>query len=390
MSFISFDQKTLLKALQTLSLISSPKATSQIYGMTKVSVEKDNSVSFFAISETVSGSIKLQAINLENQEDNHEFLIKTDIFYSSIALISDQIVGLDIDIKKGQMIVQGSKSKHTLRITTDAITTFKLFELDETKNESFITANVDSLMSALKVANVAVGNPRTVYQSEFLHICMTVKPEEKQLILASTDRYRVSKLLVKSEFDKKLNKATENKNYLISPKNFNFLNYFEVKKEVELVFNQDFLVMKDDSAHFSIRYGEGVFPDYDKIIPQSFICNFDVATSDLLGALKQVQFSAKINSDTHSVKVKLQPKAKKMMLLAEAKDGYSSESTIDIIDYEGSDDDWEQSFNIDYLYNYVNVVTESHILWESNPGKPSVLSPKNKKEESLYLVSGLK
>jgi DNA polymerase III sliding clamp (beta) subunit (PCNA family) len=390
MTFISFDQKTLLKALQTLSLISSAKATSQIYGMTKVSLDKDNLVSFFAVSETVSGSIKLQAINLENQEEVTEFLIKTDIFYSSIALIGDQIVGLDIDLKKGQMIVQGSKSKHTLRITTDAITTFKLFELDSEKNEAYVSANVDSLLGSLKLANVAVGNPRTVYQSEFLHICMTVKPETKELILASTDRYRVAKLLVKTEFDKKLNKSTEAKNYLISPKNFSFLNFFEVKKEVELVFNQDFLVMKDETAEFSVRYGEGVFPDYDKIIPQSFICNFDIATSDLLGALKQVQFSAKINTDTHSVKIKLSPKNKMMTLLAEAKDGYSSESVIDIIDYEGSEDDWEQSFNIDYLYNYVNVVTESHILWESNPGKPSVLSPKNKKEESLYLVSGLK
>jgi len=53
-------------------------------------------------------------------------------------------------------------------------------------------------------------------------------------------------------------------------------------------------------------------------------------------------------------------------------------------------EDWSQSFNADFLLEYLSSVETENVLWESNPGKPAVLSPEGKKETEFYLVSGLR
>ena len=168
------------------------------------------------------------------------------------------------------------------------------------------------------------------------------------------------------------------------------LEFFDASHPIDLVFNSEYLIARNDEGQFIIRYGEGVFPDYNKIIPQSFVCSFSIATKDVSDALKQVLFSARINNDTHSVKIKVNPENNRVVFAAETKDGYASESVVDLISYEGDTTPWEQSFNVDYLVNHINTIEESHLLWEANPGKPSVLSPQNQKETQLYLVSGLR
>jgi hypothetical protein len=76
--------------------------------------------------------------------------------------------------------------------------------------------------------------------------------------------------------------------------------------------------------------------------------------------------------------------------MSDSSNGESSESTITLTNYEGISDDWEQPFNSGYLTDYLNTTTTEEILWESNPSKPSILSPKGHKATQMYLVSGLK
>lgn len=390
MSFISFDQKKLARILAICSQISNPKNQVELFTYTLFEIEPESTVKIMAMNESVSFNQSIKSINLEELEVGKKFLVKTDLMSNAVNLIQDDIVGLEIDFKAKTLIVQGSKAKHTLRINTDQANEFKIINIDSDKDEAHATLKVHEFKSILKSAMVAAGNPRTVYQPEFMHICFTVNFTDKKIVVASTDRYRVARLQpeAKVEIIKELD--MDKKNYLILPKNLSLLEHFEDKNDIVLNFNASFLEAVSNNANFVIRYGEGQFPDYDKIIPQSFVCSFSVARGDIYDALKQVLFSAKINNDSHSVKLKVDPQEKKITMVAETKDGYASESVIDTIDYDGQEDKWEQAFNIDYLTSYISTIETSHLVWEANPGKPSVLSPQNKKTKELYLVSGLR
>jgi DNA polymerase III sliding clamp (beta) subunit (PCNA family) len=91
-----------------------------------------------------------------------------------------------------------------------------------------------------------------------------------------------------------------------------------------------------------------------------------------------------------SISIKVEPEKSKVTFSANSAEGNNSESVINLSNYEGSSDSWEQAFNADYLIDYFNTIKTDNLLWESNPGKPSVISPEHEKEKQLYLVSGLK
>jgi DNA polymerase-3 subunit beta len=209
--------------------------------------------------------------------------------------------------------------------------------------------------------------------------------------IVSTDRYRV----VLKNLEIKIKKTVEGKNtgmhnYLINPKGLQLLNsILEEEEDVILEFEKDLLWIASANKKIAIRYGEGDYPDYNKIIPQSFACSFLLNTKEALSALKQVYISARANVNNKSVKMEVDPENQKIKFLSEAPDGYSSESNCALSNYEGGTEAWSQYFNIDYLIDYLSTLQVESFLWEANPGRPSVLSPENQKSTELYLVSGL-
>ena len=139
-----------------------------------------------------------------------------------------------------------------------------------------------------------------------------------------------------------------------------------------------------------MSYGQGTYPDYNKIIPESFACNFVLNPKEMQSALKQVSLIGNLDAVNRKVKLMVNPDAQEIKLIAETTDGESSESIVKIEKYEGVPEAWEQSFNSGYIMDYLNNTDSDKILWEANPGKPSILSPENSKATELYLVSGLK
>lgn len=390
MVYIGFNQKKLSKVLGIANQISNPKNPVEIFTYTKFEITGEK-VIISSINQDIFYQTSVKPTSLEEVKAEISFLIKTDAIANCISLINDEIVGLEIDQEKSTLVVQGSKSKHTLRINLEDLGDFVAPKRKEDQTEFTIKADLDKILKGNKIGSIAVGNPRTVYQAEFLSLCYTLNAPSSKLTLAATDRYRVTKYLIDVDytFVKEELKDTK-KNFLIPPKSLSILPSLEAKETFELSFEDSFLWIKADDAVLVIRYGEGTFPDYEKIIPQSFTCSFSANTKDFLDALKQAQFSARINSKSQSVNLQFVPTDKKVVVSAKTDDGYASESTVDLITYEGLEEKWDQSFNIDYLLSYLNNVETENIVWEANPGKPAVLSPEGQKQTNLYLVSGLK
>jgi len=390
MPFLSLSQKKLQKILNICNQISPKKSDVEIFTFLKIGLS-ENKVSFDAVNQNLSFYASLEPANLEFSGDNLEFLIKTDVLSGTVGLIKDENVGLDIDITRSTLVVQGSSSKHTLRINTKEVADMVLPETDQQKAEISLEVNSQQLVKSSQVAQVAVGNPKNVYNPEFLSICYSLFPEQNKISIVSTDRYRV----VLKNLEIKTKKTVEGKNtgmhnYLINPKGLQLLNsILEEEEDVILEFEKDLLWIASANKKIAIRYGEGDYPDYNKIIPQSFACSFLLNTKEALSALKQVYISARANVNNKSVKMEVDPENQKIKFLSEAPDGYSSESNCALSNYEGGTEAWSQYFNIDYLIDYLSTLQVESFLWEANPGRPSVLSPENQKSTELYLVSGL-
>ncbi|MEM1312753.1 MAG: DNA polymerase III subunit beta [Patescibacteria group bacterium] len=391
MPFFSLNQKLLLQKLNICNQVSPKKSEVEMFTFTKVEV-KDGVATFSAINTNIFYQTQVKIQNLDLTE-NISFLIKTDVFASSVGLIIDENVGLEANFDKSTLLVQGAKSKHTLRIDTSNL---DRFTLPEHKSDNILAQTriiTSDLLNSIKTSQISVGLPKNIYQPEFLNICFTLRPEEEKILIVSTDRYRITRNVNVANFSQLSQefKERENHNFLINPKSLQLLNSIDdTEKSIELSFEKDFLWINFEESKLVLKYGEGKYPDYDKIIPQTFTCSYLANTKDLLNSLKQVYLFARTNAINRSVSLKVDPKENKITFSAQTQDGYASESSMDIENYEGVQEEWTQAFNADYLIDYINISSQSKVLWEANPGKPSVLSPENKKAEQLYLVSGLK
>jgi len=391
MSFVSLKQKDLEKVLGLCNQVSPKRSDIDIFTFTKIEI-KDSKIKFSAINPNLFYVANIEAKDAEPKNLDISFLIKTDLFASSVSLISDENIGLEIDLEKLTLVVQGSKAKHTLRIDTQNLNDFNIPQEIPENIRASVRVLTSDLIEANKAALISVGQPKSVYQPEFLSVCYTLSPEEKKLTVVATDRYRITKTVLVANYDKVSEELKgQSVNYLINPKNLQLLaSSSEDQESIELSFESDFLWIKLENSMLIIRYGDGKYPDYDKIIPQSFSCSFLVSNKDLLASLRQVYLFAKTNVVNKSITLKINPQNKKIIFSTQTQDGYSSESSLEIENYEGVQEEWIQSFNADYLIEYINTQTSEKLLWESNPGKPSVLSPENSKEKQLYLVSGLR
>jgi DNA polymerase-3 subunit beta len=391
MSFASFNRKKLSFILSVCNQISPKRSDVDIFTFSKIEI-KGYQTQVSALNSGAFYSASIKSENLDVAEDSLSFLVKTDILTNAVNLIQDEIIGFEVNLSKHTLIVQGSKSKHSLRIDTAKLEDFSQPVQAPENLQYTVNIKTQDFISALRAAFISVGQAKSVYEPKFLNVCFTLRNSAEEIFVVSTDRYRVikNKVLAKVEASQNVS-SQEVSNFLVLPKNLQYLiSSIEDQAEISLNFNTDSLNVSFGDSSITLRYGEGVYPDYDKIIPQSFTCNFNVITKDLLDSLKQVYLFAKSNTVNKSVQIKVNPTEKNIILVSQAEDGYSSEAKIDLLDYQGVQEGWSQSFNADYLIDYISTLQTEKILWESNPGKPSLLSPEGERETQTYLVSGLK
>ncbi len=390
MSFFSLTKKGLKSGLALISQISPKKSDVEIFTKTKIKL-KDGLVNIQAVNANAFFESKLKANNLDITINELEFLVSTDLLVSSINLLQDEEVGFEVNLDKETLQIQGAKARHTIRITTENIDNFITPEEKKENLEIIVTVNSQDFIDSVKATLVSVGQPKSVYDSKFLNICMTVDKSENQFLIVSTDRYRVTKNVIPAEFKEISSDLESNKNYLTLPKNLQYIisEASDIEK-VSLHFNSDFLWLKLGENSLAVRYGGLEYPDYNKIIPQSFACSFVVVTQEISMALRQAYLTARANTVNKSINLNIKPKENKIVIESKTDKGESSQSEVSVSNYQGIDEDWSQSFNADYLLDYINLVNAEKIFWESNPGKPSVLSPEGQKSKQLYLVSGLR
>ncbi len=392
-SFI-IDKKILQPKLGISNQVSLRKDPIEVY--TSIKVEIQAGILFLT---TLNSSVFYKtSLAVKSSTTDCTLCLKTEMLAQAVDLIDGDEINLDYDEAKNTLIVKGKKVKHILRTNSSLLSHFnEPMQNPEFRSCSF-EINSSELLKNLKGSFIAVGDPKTTYQPEFCNVCLTADSTNNSLIVVSTDRFRIIKqkpTITNMEFNLDNPNIKETNNFLLAPKALKFLMSAIGDSENSTVyFEKDFAWFKFASSEMILSYGSGTYPDYNRIIPTAFGCNFKTNPREVLTALKQVSLTGGLDAVNKRVKLKVEPSNSIVILTAENSNGQLSESSFEINDYEGSDEVWEQAFNSQFLSEYLTFVETDTIFWESNIAKPSILSPITKdgniKDTELYLVSGLK
>jgi DNA polymerase III sliding clamp (beta) subunit (PCNA family) len=391
--------KDLLKALNIANQVSPKKSDVELFTYSKIELNSTG-LYIFSANNNIFFNAKLKLENMETI-DPFVFLVKTDQITAVLAIIKDDLVTINIDLAKSIFQISGEKSRHQIRIKTDGIDNYITPENKKEEIEYSFSLTEEDFSRSVNSCNVSVGNPRNMFETAYLNICFTVKPTEQMINIVSTDRYRITKNVVNTKIgggeqvDDGENTldvvANVSKNYLLSPAALRLIrSCVSDGKEIRIEFQKDYAFFYlENNWEIVARYGDGKYSDYDKIIPASFACMFNVDTAEFQNALKQVYWCIQ-NDPKRALNIEINPEKSNLTLKTINLDAEEAVIEVPITNYEGQMEEWSQLFNADYVKDYVSTIKTGTFLLEANPGKPIVLSPLGEKDKQFYLVGGIK
>ncbi|MFN8372685.1 MAG: DNA polymerase III subunit beta [Anaerolineae bacterium] len=150
---------------------------------------------------------------------------------------------------------------------------------------------------------------------------------------------------------------------------------------ITLPAERDIVIFHLKSVDVSTQLLEGKFPDFSAIIPRSYVTATTVYTEDLLRACKRAEIFARDNANSAKLYVK-PPKGPgepgEVTIIGKSNERGDNEGMIDAsVEGEALD----ISFNIKYLIDVLNVVSEERVIFESNGTQaPGVVRPEGRND----------
>jgi DNA polymerase III subunit beta len=205
------------------------------------------------------------------------------------------------------------------------------------------------------------------------------------MTMAAADGYRLSVRTTEIEqsFDKKV--------FLVIPARTlaevaRIISDEDEEVSITLPGERDLVLFHMKNTNVSSQLLEGKFPDFGAIIPRSYNTSSVVYTSDLLRACKRAEIFARDAAGSAQLIVK-PPKGPgepgEVVLV-----GKSSErgDNTGMIDASVEGEPLETSFNIKYLIDALNVISDERVVLQSNgSANPGVLRPENR-DDFVYIV----
>ena len=379
----SINNKDLLKLLSKSTNIISKNPKMEIYSLVRITL-KDQELTL----EATGASNYLSSFIPANFDEGltESFLIKPDLLLELLPLIKDEVIYFNLDNEAGTLNLKSNKTKQVIRTYNHFAKDYIIPEQNADEVEVEFHILTKDLNKALKIANTSVGKPKAISDTKFTNICFSF-PNENKLTVVSTDKFRISKLNVDINHSKEF---SESRLYLISPKSLALVtSLIENQESVVFTLQSHYAWVTIGGTKIAIQYGGHEYPDVNRIIPQSFSYIYTVSTEELKDALKQIAVIARKIEKSKAVSITIDGVGHKMLLESKAPDGSSLETDLPIHNYNGPEEISQQSFNLDYLLEFVNQVDDTTLQLEQQSGKV-LISPEDKKDQILYLASGLK
>ena len=191
---------------------------------------------------------------------------------------------------------------------------------------------------------------------------------DDSLVFVSTDSFRLAEKKVK------VKGLPDISGILLPFKNISeILRVFgDYKGNMNICFSKNAISFSGEFTYLTSRVIDGLFPDYNQIIPKQFTTTTTVLKQDLLNALNLSNiFSDKFNQ----VNLTAKPKAKLFELSATHNDIGENKTTVDA---SQTGEDIELAFNYKYFLDcFQSIQTDSLSIKFAGNSKPIVVSPQS-------------
>jgi DNA polymerase-3 subunit beta len=149
---------------------------------------------------------------------------------------------------------------------------------------------------------------------------------------------------------------------------------------------RDMVLFYIENTVVSSQLLEGKFPDFGAIIPKSYNTSVTMYTNDLLRVCKRAEIFARDNNN--SARIKVTPpdgpgEPGTLLVTGKSSERGDSEGLIDA-GVEGNS--LEVAFNVRYLIEVLNVISEERVVLESSgPAAAGVLRPEAR-DDFIHIV----
>lgn len=320
-------------------------------------------------------SLKLRATNLSI---GIEVEIPAKIEKEGIVAIPGSVLGnifsnisqnesISLEDTKGNLIVKTKKSKIKLKgqptddFPTIPIVTGEKIEIEAQK----IIEGIKSVYYSSSVSDI-----KPEISSVFIY------SNEENLVFVSTDSFRLAEKKIK------IKGLKEVPGILIPFKNIpEILRVFgDIKDNIKICFSKNQISFSSEGIYLTSRIIDGVFPDYQQIIPKEFTTEAVILKQDLLNALKLSNiFSDKFNQ----VSLIIKPKEKVFELSSQNND--VGENTT-LLDGALSGEDVELGFNYKYFLDCFQAITTDSVLIKLNQSSKPMVVRGNSDNTFTYLI----
>ncbi len=203
-----------------------------------------------------------------------------------------------------------------------------------------------------------------------------IQGREKEVRLAATDSFRLAERVISMEGEK----------------NFSFLLPVSAAQEVSRLFNtneqlklltqKNYVAFRGEGVYLSSRLIDGVYPDYQQIIPTSFATRGVVKREEMARALKVS--SVFLTRDSRRVSLLVQPNKERLEMRGGG--GEAGGGTVSLA-FEGRGEEVETLFNIQYLLDGIqHMGSEGCELCFNKESDPVVMRPHKSAARQVYLV----
>jgi DNA polymerase-3 subunit beta len=356
-------KETLTKGIQTVSPVASAKTSLPV-------------LSNF-LFETKEDKIRLLATDLEISVQCH---IKGEIIEDGSITIpskrfSDIIKELPQDASieitsddSNQIFINSGKSKFTLM----GISSSEYPHIPDFPKENNFTISKDTFSSMTKKTVFAVSKD----SQRFILTGIYFSIENGILKMAATDGRRLAYI-----FTEGIDESIKNNAIVPSKAISDIIRLLsgDVKDEnIKIAITENKIALQFDDITFLSTLIEGIFPNYEQVIPKNSQANVKINVKETLSAVRQMSLLTgdKLAADRSSgVKFNFE---NNLLKISAAVAGVGSGETAVEIEYK--DNPIEISFNPTFIKEILqNIDTEWAVFGISNNGNPAAISPENNK-----------
>lgn len=320
----------------------------------------------------------LLTIRSTNLELGVEVSLPVSIEEEGVVAVSAQALSSYISSVRGKKVSIESNDKTLSVVSEKQTATFNIYD----DSEFPTIPRVDGTAVNLSAENIRAGVTSVIYSAS----ASSIKPElssvyiysdkNNALIFVATDGFRLA--------EKKItDRGAESVDSVLIP----YKNILEIERllegiegEVEVIFGDNQMALTANSTYVTSRVVDGSFPDYTKIIPDTFTTKVVALKQDLVDVFKVSNiFSGKFNQMTFGV----DSENNQLSLETSSSDVGENKSLIDV-KVEG------ESLSVNFNYRYITdsfqaIKGDSVELLFNGVSRPLVLrDPSNK--DFTYIV----